>query len=132
MASFHPEAELDEPRYFEKIRMLKDAGHKVFLRFVGQPQRLDRLQELSGRCRDLDICSYPTTLMSNNYPGAYTREQKDLLRGHFSSLSQHIQLEGGLDTTNLQCYGGSYCRQSSNWQHHSLHYRPQSHTGKHF
>ncbi|MGA3235076.1 MAG: hypothetical protein ABSG03_02135 [Bryobacteraceae bacterium] len=107
MASFHPEAELDEPRYFEKIRMLKDAGHKVFLRFVGQPRRLDRLEELSGRCRDLDICFYPTTLMSNNYPGAYTHEQKDLLRGHFSSLSQHLQLEGGLDTTNLHCYGGS-------------------------
>jgi organic radical activating enzyme len=107
MASFHPEAEMDEPRYFEKIRMLKDAGHKVFLRFVGQPQRLDRLQELSDRCRDLDICFYPTTLISNNYPGAYTPEQKDILGRHFSSLSQHIQLEGGLAAKNLSCYGGS-------------------------
>jgi organic radical activating enzyme len=107
MASFHPEAEMNELSYFEKIRMLKDAGHKVFLRFVGQPQRLGRLQELSDRCRDMGICFYPTTLMSNNYPGAYTVEQKDLLRGHFSSLSQHIQLEGGLDTTDLLCLGGS-------------------------
>jgi len=107
MASFHPEAELDESRYFEKIRMLKDVGHKVFLRFVGQPQRLHRLQELSDRCREMDICFYPTTLLSNQYPGAYTQEQKDLLRGHFSSLSQHVQLEGGLDTTDLHCYAGS-------------------------
>lgn len=107
MASFHPEAEMDEPRYFEKLRMLKDVGHKVFLRFVGQPQRLNRLQELSDRCRDLDICFYPTTLTSTNYPGAYTEEQRDLLRSQFSSLSQHVQLEGGLDTTDLICYGGS-------------------------
>jgi organic radical activating enzyme len=107
MASFHPEAELDEPKYFEKIRMLKDVGHKVFLRFVGQPQRLGRLQELSDRCRDLDICFYPTPLLSNNYPGAYTREQKDQLRGQFSSLSQHILLEGGVDTTDVLCHGGN-------------------------
>lgn len=107
MASFHPEAELHESRYFEKIQMLKDAGHKVFLRFVGQPGRLHRLEELSDRCRDLDICFLPTTLLSYNYPRAYTQEEKDQLRGHFSSLSQHIQLEGGLDTTDLVCYGGS-------------------------
>ncbi|HKW96512.1 MAG TPA: hypothetical protein VJN43_02215 [Bryobacteraceae bacterium] len=107
MASFHPEAELDEIRYFEKIRMLKEAGHKVFLRYIGQPQRLGRLQELSDRCRDLDVCFYPTTLLSKNYPGAYTPAQKDLLRSHFSSLSQHIQLEGGLDTHDLVCHAGS-------------------------
>jgi organic radical activating enzyme len=107
MASFHPEAEMNEAKYFEKIRILKDVGHKVFLRFVGHPQRLHRLEELSDRCREMDICFYPTTLMSNNYPGAYTRKQKDLLRSHFSSLSQNIQLEGAVNTTGLQCYGGS-------------------------
>jgi len=107
MASFHPEAEMDEPRYFDKIQMLRDAGHKVFLRFVGHPKRLHRLQQLSDRCRELDICFFPTTLMSNNYPRAYTVEQKSLLQAHFSSLTQYIQLGGGLDTTNLKCYGGS-------------------------
>jgi pyruvate-formate lyase-activating enzyme len=107
MASFHPEAETIETEYFEKIRMLKAAGHKVFLRFVGHPKRLDRLQSLSDRCRELDICFYPTTLLSNRYPGLYTEVEKDMLRGHFSSLSQHIQLEGGLDTTNLVCHAGS-------------------------
>jgi hypothetical protein len=107
MASFHPEAELNEASYFEKLRILKEVGHKVFLRFVGHPQRLHRLEELSDRARELDICFYPTTLMSNNYPGAYTDEQKDHLRGHFSSLSQNIQLEGGVSTTGLQCHGGN-------------------------
>jgi len=107
MASFHPEAELVEAAYFEKIRMLKEAGHKVFLRFVGHPQRLNRLQGLSDRCQELDICFYPTTLLSNSYPRAYTPDETSMLRSHFSSLSQYIQLEGGLDTTNLDCYGGS-------------------------
>ena len=107
MASFHPEAERDEARYFEKIRMLKDAGHKVLFRFVGQPQRLNRLQELSDRCRDLDVCFYPTAMFSNRYPAAYTNVERDLLSRHFSSSSQYIQLEGGLDTTDLHCHGGS-------------------------
>jgi organic radical activating enzyme len=106
MASFHPEAELDEPKYFDKIRMLKEQGHKVFLRFVAHPQRLHRLQALSDRCQELDICFLPATLLSDNYPRAYKPEEKNLLRGYFSSLSQFIQLEGGLDTTNLVCHAG--------------------------
>jgi organic radical activating enzyme len=107
MASFHPEAERDEARYFDKIRMLKDSGHKVLFRFVGQPQRLHRLEELSDRCRELDICFYPTVMFSNRYPGAYTKTERERLSAHFSSPSQRIQLEGGFDTTGLQCHGGS-------------------------
>jgi organic radical activating enzyme len=107
MASFHPEAELHEEKYFEKIRILKDAGHKVFLRFVGHPARLHRLDELSARCREMDVCFYPTTLLSNNYPAAYSPDERASLTRHFSSLSQHIQLAGGVDTTNVRCHAGS-------------------------
>ena len=106
MASFHPEAELDEAAYFEKIRMLKAAGHRVFLRLVGHPARLDRLEELSELCRGLDICFYPTTLISKNFPDAYSEDQKGHLRKQFSSLSQYVQLEGG---------------ESADRQHHSMH-----------
>lgn len=107
VASFHPEAELDEPRYFEKIRMLKDRGHNVFLRMIGHPDRLHRLADLTERCREMDIPFDPTPLYSHNYPDAYTPEQKEQLVAHVSSLSQRIRLEGGLDTTGLECYGGS-------------------------
>src|ERR1044071_2912951 len=41
MASFHPEAEENESAWFHKLELLKRAGHKVFLRFVGHPARLD-------------------------------------------------------------------------------------------
>lgn len=107
MASLHPESEVDEPRFFDKIRLLKEAGHCVFVRFVSHPKRLHRLTELSDRCRELDVCFYPTTLLSNTYPAAYTAGEKILLENHFSSLSQLIQLEGGLDTTGLICHAGS-------------------------
>jgi organic radical activating enzyme len=107
MASLHPESEADENRYFEKIRRLKDAGHRVFLRYVAHPRRLHRLDELSERCREMDVAFYPTTLLSNRYPGEYTLEERARLSGHFSSLSQHVQLAGGLDTTNLLCHAGS-------------------------
>ena len=107
MASLHPESEVDEPKFFDKIRLLKEAGHRVFVRFVSHPKRLHRLTELSERCRELDVCFYPTTLLSNSYPAAYTAGEKDLLENHFSSLSQFIQLEGGLDTTGLICHAGS-------------------------
>jgi hypothetical protein len=61
MASFHPEAELDEVRYFEKLTALKDAGHRMFLRFVGHPGRPGRLEYLAERCARLDIRFLPTT-----------------------------------------------------------------------
>ncbi len=107
MASFHPEAELDEPRYFDKIRMLKEQGHRVFLRFVAHPQRLHRLQALADRCQELDICFLPATLLSDNYPRSYKPEERALLSRYFSSLSQFIQIEGGLDTSSLLCHAGS-------------------------
>jgi MoaA/NifB/PqqE/SkfB family radical SAM enzyme len=107
MASFHPEAELDDARFFDKIQMLKDAGHNVMLRFVGQPRRLTQMASLAHRCRELDVAFYPTAMFSNRYPGAYSAPERELLKSHFTSLSQHIQLEGGLDTTGLKCYAGS-------------------------
>lgn len=107
MASFHPEAELDEERYLEKIRVLKDAGHRIFFRYVGHPARLHRLDELAEKCSKMDICFYPTTLLSTNYPGAYSEEERVMLRGYFSSLSQFLMLEGGVDTTRTKCFAGS-------------------------
>lgn len=107
MASCHPEAEIDEDRYFEKIHALRDAGHRIFLRYVGHPARLHRLDELAERCAKLNICFYPTTLLSSSYPGAYSEEERDRLRHHFSSLSQFLMLEGGIDTTATKCFAGS-------------------------
>lgn len=106
MASMHPESEEEEAEFLEKIRMLKAAGHKVLVRYVAAPRRLHRLNELSERCRELDVAFYPTTLFSRNYPDAYTAEEKEHLSAHFSSLSQHVQLEGGLDTDGLRCHAG--------------------------
>jgi hypothetical protein len=107
MASFHPESEKDTGGFFERMQILKDAGHHLFLRFVGQPGRLQLLDALSERCERMGICFYPTTLMSDRYPGAYTPEEKQQLVRHFSSLSQRIQIEGGVDTTKTRCYAGS-------------------------
>ena len=107
MASFHPESEVDEEGYFRKLKRLKEAGHNVFLRFVGHPGRLHRLAELARKCEQLDICFYPTTLLSNRYPGAYSEEERSTLSRYFSSLSQFIQLEGGVDTRTVQCFAGS-------------------------
>uniref|UniRef100_Q02BD6 Radical SAM domain protein n=1 Tax=Solibacter usitatus (strain Ellin6076) TaxID=234267 RepID=Q02BD6_SOLUE len=106
MASLHPETEADEGAYWRKVELLKGRGHKVFVRFVGHPNRLHRLSELAARCRDLDVCFYPTTLLSDNYPRSYTDDQRGELSGHFSSLSQFIQLRGGLSTNNLRCHAG--------------------------
>ncbi len=107
MASFHPEAEFDEPEYFEKIRLLKQAGHKVFVRFVGHPARLHRLDELAAKCAALGVCFYPTSLLSDRYPAAYPGEQRGMLRRHTASLSQRIMLEGGIDTSSVRCHAGS-------------------------
>lgn len=107
MASFHPEAELGEARYFDKLTALKAAGHRVFLRYVGHPARLRRLEELAEKCDRLSICFLPTTLLSSSYPGAYRDEERRALMNHFTSLSQFIMLEGGIDTRTSRCYAGS-------------------------
>jgi len=104
MASFHPESELDEERQFRKVQQLKERGHNVIFRYVGHPARLSRLEHFAARCREADICFYPTTLFSNRYPAAYTEEQKERLSAHFTSFAQFIQLNGGLDTTATMCH----------------------------
>jgi pyruvate-formate lyase-activating enzyme len=108
MASLHPEAELQADQYWERVELLKKAGHSIFLRFVGHPERLASLDKISAKCRELDVCFYPTTLFSDNYPHAYTDKQKSQLSAHFTSLSQVIQLAGGIDTKNSTCLAGSH------------------------
>ncbi len=107
MASYHPEAEQRDSEYWQRIKLLSEANHHIFLRFVGHPKRLESLDRLSERCRELDICFYPTTLLSETYPESYTEKEKLLLASHFSSLSQVIQLAGGIDTRYSKCFGGS-------------------------
>ena len=107
MASLHPEAELDEATYFRKIARLKERGHHVIVRYVGHPARLSRMQAIESRCRDLDVCFYPTTLLSTTHPIGYTAEERTSLTQHFTSLSQHVQLAGGLRTETLTCHAGS-------------------------
>ena len=106
MASFHPEAEAIEDRFFGRLEELKKAGHSVILRFVGHPARLHRLDELAARCRDLDIAIHATTLFSPEYPAAYTAQEKAEILRHATSLSQVIQIEGGLDTAATRCTAG--------------------------
>jgi MoaA/NifB/PqqE/SkfB family radical SAM enzyme len=106
MVSFHPEAEEREKQHFERLEKLKRAGHSVIFRFVGHPNRLNRLDELARRCRDLDISFHPTTLFSPEYPAKYTAEQRQALEKHFCSLSQVVQLEGGLDVQHTKCTAG--------------------------
>jgi organic radical activating enzyme len=107
MASFHAEAEKIEDKWFAKIGRLKQAGHRVIVRFVGHPKRLTRLHELAIRCRDLDVAFHPTPLFSPIYPSSYTPHERAMLLEHAVSLSQIIQLEGGIDTVNIQCDAGS-------------------------
>jgi len=107
MASLHPEAEVNEAAFLHKLELLKKAGLKLFLRFVGHPARLHRLEELARRSEELDVCFYPTALLTPSYPGAYTDGERSRLSGHFTSLSQFIQLQGGVDTRSTRCLAGN-------------------------
>lgn len=127
MASFHPEAEKDEARYFERVRLLKEAGHRVFLRFIGHPQRLHRLQDLSDRCRELDICFYPTAMLSNTYPGLFRSRKGAASPALRIFESEHSSGRwAGHYRSSLSRGQSAHRNQSSNRQHHALHYRTQS------
>ena len=107
MAAFHPEAEQWEDVFFDRIRIMKDRGHKVFFRYVAHPKRLHRLDELAEKCQKLDVCFFPAALLTNNYPGVYTEEEKNQLKRHSNSLTQFIHLEGGIDTTKTKCHASN-------------------------
>jgi organic radical activating enzyme len=107
MVSFHPESEANESEFFTKLEGLKRAGHRVFLRFVAHPARLHRLDELSRRCQQLDVAFLPTSLLTDSYPSAYSESERNVLESHFASLSQFVQLRGGVDTRNAQCWAGN-------------------------
>lgn len=107
MASFHPESEADEDAYFARVAELKAAGHAIFVRYVGHPARLGNLDRLAARCRDLDVCWYPTTLFSPTHPAAYRDEERLALARHFSGYSQRLQIEGGVYVKGELCTSGS-------------------------
>lgn len=106
-ASLHPESEIDEDEFFRKIKMLKHAGHRVILRYICHPKRLDNLQHVQERCRELDVCFSPSAMISPIYPQAYTAEERVRIEGYFSSLGQILQMEGGVDTKLTKCWAGS-------------------------
>lgn len=66
MASFHPEAEEIEADFFSRVQLLKNAGHKVIVRFVGHPARLDRMDHLANRCKEVDVAFHATPLFLLN------------------------------------------------------------------
>jgi hypothetical protein len=107
MASFHAEAEHIEDQYFRRLELLRKLGHSVIFRFVGHPSRLQRMSELSARCRDIDVTFHSTPLFSPAYPSRYTIEERALLEKSAVSLSQLIQLRGGVDTSTTRCHAGS-------------------------
>ena len=107
MVSFHPDPEAFEAEFFDKLKLLKAAGHSVIFRFVGHPKRLHRLDELSEKCCQIDVSFYPTTLFSPDYPNAYTSEEREKLYRHMASISQIIQMSNGLDTTTTRCHAAN-------------------------
>lgn len=107
MASFHPEADQFEDKFFDMLLELKNHGHKVVFRFIAHPMRLHRMESLHEKCRDIDVCFSPYAYCSANYPLGYTAGDKDIIKSFSTNLSQLIQLENGLKVDRLQCDAGS-------------------------
>jgi len=107
MISFHPQAEEKEDQFFEKLALLREAGHYIICKLVAHPGRMHLLEHLDQRCREIDVCFFPASLTSKIYPQNYTEEEKATLRKYFSSLSQNIQLFSGVDVNGMKCRAGS-------------------------
>jgi len=106
MATLQPQDDDRHQAFFEKVRILKESGHAIILRFVGHPKRLHLLEWLFEEAQKLDVCFYPTTLFSPNYPINYTPQERKTLIDNFTSISQYIQIMGGLDANSLICRAG--------------------------
>lgn len=106
MASFHPEADDFEDRFFEMMAALKQHGHKVIFRFIAHPLRLYRMEDLHRKCRDMDICFSPYAYCSANYPLGYTPEDRTIIERYTTNYSQVVQMENGLAVQRLTCEAG--------------------------
>ncbi len=106
MASFHPEADAFEDRFFHMMEALKSQGHKVIFRFIAHPLRLHRMEALHKRCKELDICFSPYAYCSANYPLAYNKDDRHLIAQYTTNFSQIVQMENGLAVDRLQCEAG--------------------------
>ncbi len=106
-ASLHPESELEEDKFFERVELLKAAGHRVVVRYICHPARIQNLDHVSERCREIDVGFAPTCMYSPEYPSAYTDDERAAITRHFTSLGQVIAMEGGLDTAHARCRAGS-------------------------
>lgn len=105
--SFHPQAEKDEDLFFKKMSLLREAGHNLLFQFVAHPKRFHLLEHLRKRCQEIDVCFFPTAMLSKNYPQAYTGEEKEKIRSYFTGLSQNISMFSGLDASKTKCRAGS-------------------------
>lgn len=106
MASFHPQAEGNADDFFHKVKLLKTSGHKILVRYVAHPKRLNSLASCFSRCKDLDITCFVTNAMTSKYPQGYSSGEKDLISSYFSSDMQVILMEGGINTTGVLCDAG--------------------------
>lgn len=110
MASFHAEAEAYEDRFMKTVKLLKNAGHNILVRFIAHPKRLESteiLDRLHNRCKEIDITFYINNIMTAALPQNYTDAERTTMKKYFSSSTQHYLLEGGLDTTNVLCNAGA-------------------------
>lgn len=107
MISFHPQAKKNEDDFFEKLSLLKDAGHFILCKLVAHPKRMNLLEHMNRRCKELDICFFAASFSSKDYPQNYTVEEVNRLRKNFSSLSQNVQLFGGVYAKDMRCKAGS-------------------------
>jgi organic radical activating enzyme len=107
MCTFHPEWIGKENLFFKRISELKSKGAKPIVRFVSHPEMLYLLSKLDHECRSIGVTFYPTTLFSKNYPRSYSQEEKSLLNKYMKGYSPLIQLEGGLDVSNMICNAGA-------------------------
>lgn len=104
--SFHPEAEPIEDTFFDRLDRLKNAGNDVECWFVAHPARLHRMEALAARCQEIGVPFWVMPFYSNDYPAAYTKEEKDQIEQFIVSPAQFISLNNGVDTSNVTCNAG--------------------------
>lgn len=107
MASLHPESETVHENFFSKVKLIKERGHSIVVRFVGHPKRLSVLDKYHAACKKIGVTFYPTTLFSSKYPAEYTDNERRQLSKYFTCNSQWIQMKNGIKTETTKCWAGT-------------------------
>ena len=106
IVSLHQQALDQFETIFARVRVLKRAGYRLYIRMVAHPQFIPRFKELDDKFKSIDVTFSVNPLYSPRYPRAYSENEREEILKHTKLHYEAIRLDGGLNMRGRKCLAG--------------------------